>query len=152
MMKKKYKQNVLSLCMSSSYYDILGVSDKSTDVEIKKAYRSMSLRHHPDRGGDAEKFKEVSEAYETLSDSNKRREYDMDKSGGERMYFPNTGGLDSLFQNFFNGGGFQQGGRGGIHVFHSAAANHPLFSHFVKPQSIHVNIHIESKLNHDISC
>ena len=49
-------------------YETLNVKKDATDVEIKKAYRTLSLIHHPDRGGDAEMFKIVSEAYETLSD------------------------------------------------------------------------------------
>jgi len=59
-----------------SYYDVLGVSrDASTD-DIKKAYRKLAMQHHPDRGGDPEVFKKVSEAYETLSDPQKRQELD----------------------------------------------------------------------------
>ena len=52
--------------MSKDYYQILGVSKDASQDEIKKKYRKLSLQHHPDRGGDAEKFKEVSEAYENI--------------------------------------------------------------------------------------
>ena len=55
------------------YYKILGVSDKSTKDEIKKAYRKLSLQYHPDRpNGNSDKFKQVNEAYETLSDNDKK--------------------------------------------------------------------------------
>jgi molecular chaperone DnaJ len=60
-----------------TYYDILGVNKNATTEEIKKAYRKKAVEHHPDKGGDESKFREAAEAYETLSDDNKRREYDM---------------------------------------------------------------------------
>lgn len=52
---------------NTKYYDLLGVKKDATDDELKKAYRKSALKNHPDRGGSAEKFKEVSEAYEVLS-------------------------------------------------------------------------------------
>ena len=65
-----------------SYYELLGVSADATDEEIKKAYRKAALKHHPDRNQSdksaEEKFKKISEAYETLSDKTRRRQYDMD--------------------------------------------------------------------------
>ena len=56
-------------------YQALGVSEDADQKTIKKAYRKLAAQHHPDRGGDAEKFKEVAEAYSTLSDNRKRQEY-----------------------------------------------------------------------------
>ena len=50
------------------YYDVLGVSKDATREEITKAYRKLALKHHPDRGGDAEEFKKINEANEILSD------------------------------------------------------------------------------------
>ena len=84
---------------SKDYYDILGVSKDASDDEIKKAYRKLSKKYHPDinKAPDAEqKFKDINEAYETLSDSQKRAQYDQFGSAG-----PNAG---------FGGGGFGQGG------------------------------------------
>jgi len=59
------------------YYDTLGISKTATQDEIKKAYRQSALKHHPDTGGDTEKFKKCTEAYEILSDTEKKQFYDM---------------------------------------------------------------------------
>lgn len=58
------------------YYSILGVAKNADPQDIKKAYRKLAAQHHPDRGGDADKFKQVQEAYDTLGDPNKRQQYD----------------------------------------------------------------------------
>lgn len=64
--------------MAKDYYDILGVSKDASDDEIKKAYRKAAHKHHPDKeGGDEAKFKEVNEAYQVLSDAQKRQQYDQ---------------------------------------------------------------------------
>jgi curved DNA-binding protein CbpA len=60
-----------------NYYDVLGVKRDASQDEIKKAFHKLAQKHHPDMGGDAEKFKEISEAYSTLSDPEKRKEYDQ---------------------------------------------------------------------------
>ncbi len=63
--------------MAKNYYDILGVDKKATKDDIKKAFRKLAHQYHPDKkGGDAEKFKEVNEAYSVLSDDQKRSQYD----------------------------------------------------------------------------
>lgn len=59
------------------YYDILGVNRNASEQEIRKAYKKQSMQHHPDRGGDEEKFKQVNEAYQTLSNPQKKQMYDM---------------------------------------------------------------------------
>ena len=61
---------------NKEYYDLLGVDQKASDAEIKKAYRKKALKEHPDKGGDPDKFKEVTAAYEVLSDREKRQLYD----------------------------------------------------------------------------
>ena len=83
--------------MARDYYDILGVPRTATPDEIKKAYRKLALRHHPDKNkGDKAseaKFKEINAAYEVLSDTTKRKQYDtfgnantMGGSPGTRTY------------------------------------------------------------------
>ena len=62
---------------TANYYDTLGVKKTASADEIKKAFRKLARKHHPDAGGDEEKFKEINEAYETLSDAEKRTEYDQ---------------------------------------------------------------------------
>jgi len=58
------------------YYSILGVKRNASPEEIKKAYKKKVMQHHPDRGGDSDQFRKVSEAYEILSNSDKRSAYD----------------------------------------------------------------------------
>jgi molecular chaperone DnaJ len=62
--------------LTKNYYEILGVDKQAEAADIKKAYRELSKQHHPDHGGDEEKFKEINEAYSTLSDPEKRADYD----------------------------------------------------------------------------
>ena len=62
---------------TANYYDILGVKKDASADEIKKAFRKLARKHHPDAGGDEEKFKEINEAYEVLSDAEKRAQYDQ---------------------------------------------------------------------------
>lgn len=62
--------------MSKNYYETLGVDKNASADEIKKAYRKMAVKYHPDKGGDEEKFKEASEAYNVLSDDQKKSNYD----------------------------------------------------------------------------
>lgn len=95
----------------TKFYDLLEVSPDASDADLKKAYRKKALRLHPDKGGDPELFKEVTHAYEVLSDSQKRSIYDtrgeaaLSESGG-------MGGMDphDLFSQLFGGGGGFFGG------------------------------------------
>ena len=64
--------------MSKDYYNILGVSKGASQEEIKRAFRKLAHKHHPDKkGGDENKFKEINEAYQVLSDEKKRQQYDQ---------------------------------------------------------------------------
>jgi molecular chaperone DnaJ len=117
------------------YYDILGVNKSATTDEIKKAFRKQARKHHPDAGGSEEKFKELNEAYEVLSDDEKRQQYDQfgqyfggnappgagasgaDPFGGGQYQTVNmgdVGDLGDLFGNLFGGGfgGAAQAGAG----------------------------------------
>jgi curved DNA-binding protein len=64
-----------------NYYQILGVDENASQDDIKKAYKKLAMKHHPDRGGDNKKFQEISQAYDTLSDSNKKSQYDAELNG-----------------------------------------------------------------------
>lgn len=61
---------------TSKFYELLGCAKDATDADIKKAFRKSAMQHHPDKGGDPEKFKEISKAYEVLSDPEKKQIYD----------------------------------------------------------------------------
>ncbi len=115
------------------YYEVLGVGKDASADEIKKAFRKSAVEHHPDRGGDEEKFKEINEAYEVLKDDKKRQRYDQfghagvgGSSGapgggnpfggfggqGQEVHFDfGDLGLGDIFGSFF-GGGMGGGGRG----------------------------------------
>ena len=89
-----------------NYYDVLGVNEQSTSAEITKAFKDLAKKHHPDRGGDEGKFKEINEAHETLKDSQKRHDYDTMRKFGS----PGTGGQhpffnEDIFGDFFSGFG-----------------------------------------------
>lgn len=109
------------------YYEVLGVSKSASADEIKKAFRRLAVQHHPDRGGDETKFKELNEAYEVLKDSSKRQRYDQfghagvgssaASDGNPFAGFGGTGpqsqgfnfdfgdlGLGDIFGSFFGGG------------------------------------------------
>ena len=96
------------------YYTTLGISKNASEAEIKSAYRKMAMKHHPDRGGDEKKFKEVTEAYETLSDPQKKQMIDMGvdpnaqhtsyRQGSPFEFHFNTGNFEDVFGNFGFGG------------------------------------------------
>jgi DnaJ-class molecular chaperone len=101
--------------MAKDYYNVLGIDKKASKDDIKKAFRKLAQKYHPDKGGDESKFKEITEAYSILSDERKRREYDT----YGQAFAGNTGGAGRGGQqgNPFAGfdfSQFQQGfGNGG---------------------------------------
>jgi len=133
--------------MSETYYQILGISANASGEEIKKAYRKLSLKYHPDRNKDPEmvtKYQKINEAYETLSDDQKKRQYDMMghnafSSGGDSfqdmndpinelfksMFMPHAGFThmgggfpgSNMGHGFPFGGGAFGGGNPNIHIF-----------------------------------
>ena len=94
-----------------NYYEILGVPEDASHDQIKKAFKDIAKKEHPDRGGNEAVFKEANEAYDTLKDTKKRQEYDTIRKYGQ----PGTGGnfsfrsgdffSDDIFEDFFSGFG-----------------------------------------------
>lgn len=109
---------------SYKLYDILKIDKNASQEEIKKKFRKLAVQHHPDKGGDVDKFKEITNAYEILSDESKRSQYDMigdnanlqdilNNEGGMPFGMGGMGGgmpfdmngnspFENIFQNFFN--------------------------------------------------
>ena len=81
----------------NDHYKTLGVQPNAGADEIKKAYRSLANKHHPDKGGDQAKFKDISVAYDTLSDQNKRAEYDQLRQGGPQVRFTSGSDFGDIF-------------------------------------------------------
>lgn len=110
--------------MTYKLYDVLGVSQGCSKDDIKRAYKKMAVQHHPDKGGDPEKFKEIANAYDVLMDDRKRDMYDQlgderfNEAGGGQAGGPGGPHIDphSIFEQFF-GGGFPGGFPGGFGGF-----------------------------------
>jgi len=114
--------------MGKTYYDTLGVGESASEDEIKRSFRKLAKKHHPDRNkgnkASEEKFKEISEAYDTLSDKKKREEYDTMRKygaftgagagGGHGFPGANPGNAGFDFSDLFRQG---TGGRGGFQTF-----------------------------------
>lgn len=114
--------------MPADFYETLGVSRSATQEEIKKAYRRLAHKHHPDKGGgDEEKFKEINSAYEVLRDAKKRAQYDQfgnafDGSNqgpfggfgnsGFTINMDDLGGMGDIFESFFGTGRSRARGQG----------------------------------------
>ena len=120
------------MASNGTFYDVLGVSRDASQDEIKRAFRKLAAKYHPDAGGDEEKFKEVSEAYTTLSDESKRKEYDQlltfggipgQGYAGQQAYTQNVDWSD-IFDNIRSGDG-AFGGFDFSSIFGGAAAQSP---------------------------
>ncbi|KAL9296930.1 hypothetical protein ACSQ67_022826 [Phaseolus vulgaris] len=98
---------------NTRYYEILGVSKNASQDDLKKAYKKAAIKNHPDKGGDPEKFKELAQAYEVLSDPEKREVYDQYGEDALKEGMGGGGGHDpfDIFSSFFGGGSpFGSGG------------------------------------------
>lgn len=78
------------------YYSILGINKSASDADIKHAYRKLASKHHPDRGGNADKFKEIQEAYDILGDKQKRSMYDSPQG-----FFTQKNNFDDIVDQYF---------------------------------------------------
>jgi len=152
-----------------TYYDILGVSKDANDNEIKKAFRALSLKYHPDRNpteDTTEKFQKIGEAYEVLSDAEKRNQYD-NESNGIPFGMPFTHmdsmnefqDMNNIFNMMFGGGmpgmpgmpGMQGMGGPGIRIFHSGGmgGGPQFFQQFQKPSPISKVVNLSLKQCYD---
>jgi molecular chaperone DnaJ len=112
------------------YYEILGINRDASDEDIKKAYRKLAMKHHPDRNPDNPKaedqFKEAKEAYEVLSDGQKRAAYDqyghagVDQQAGAAGMGGFADAFSDIFGDIFGGGGARGGGGGRSNVYRGA--------------------------------
>ena len=136
--------------MSKDYYKILGVDPTSDGKKIQKAFRKLSMKHHPDRGGDESAFKEINEAYQVLGDDEKRKVYNMQKNnpfaGMQGMNGIDPMGMqDDILRMFFGGDGGMPFNMGGarMHVFHNGRPVN--FNAMSKPTPIVKTIEITLK-------
>lgn len=115
---------------NTKYYEALGVSKNASADELKKAYRKSAIKNHPDKGGDPEKFKEISQAYEVLSDPEKREIYDQYGEDALKEGMASGGQHDpfDIFQSIFGGGmsSFGERSRGGRRQKRGEDVVHPL--------------------------
>jgi DnaJ-class molecular chaperone len=139
-----------------TFYDILGVPKDAAEADIKKAYRSLSLKYHPDRNQTEEaktKIQQINEAYETLGDGSLRKDYDMKRQFGGASPFQNMGGpgeftdINNIFNMMFGGGG----GGPGVKIFHNGMPQsfHNAFRAPQRPPPI--STHIELTLEQSYS-
>jgi DnaJ-class molecular chaperone len=82
------------------YYQTLGVAENASQDEIKQAYKKLAMKNHPDRGGDTNKFQEISQAYDTLGDAQKRTQYDAQKNGFNPFSHNMGGGFQDVGEMF----------------------------------------------------
>ena len=102
--------------MTTNYYQTLEIDRNASDDDIKKAYRKMAMRHHPDRGGDQAEFQKIQEAYSVLSDPSKKQQYDNPQPPQPQFHHFHNGGVPPGFEELFRqfgvnfgfGGGSQQ--------------------------------------------
>lgn len=128
-----------------THYETLGVNSDATQDEIKKAYRKLSLKYHPDKSGDSKKFQEINEAYQILGDVNERKNYDMKQSGGNIF---GGGGIpfhnnipEEILKRMFSG----QNGKGGIPFFSFEGNNNGMPNIKIFRNGVPQNMNVQMK-------
>ncbi|KAJ8446156.1 hypothetical protein Cgig2_015927 [Carnegiea gigantea] len=114
---------------NTRYYEILGVPKNASPEDLKKAYKKAAIKNHPDKGGDPEKFKELAQAYEVLSDPEKREIYDQYGEDALKEGMAGGGGMHDpfdIFQSFFGGNPFGGGSSRGRRQRRGEDVVHPL--------------------------
>ncbi|MGC1176823.1 MAG: molecular chaperone DnaJ [Candidatus Saccharimonadales bacterium] len=148
------------------YYEVLGVKKDASADEVKKAFRRAAIEHHPDRGGDEAKFKELNEAYEVLKDTDKRKRYDqfghagVGGNGGDNPFGGGYGGqgqnvnfdfgdlgLGDIFNSFFGAGG-QQGRQRQARGRDVEANVEITFEQAVFGTEVDLNMHLDDTCEH----
>ena len=136
--------------MSRTHYQTLGIDNTATDVEIKKAYRSLSLKYHPDRNQSSDAtvmFQEISTAYEILGDPEKKKEYDNEGNGTKMNPFQGFHNMDNIFNMMFSGA-HMNSAMPNIQIFHNGTTTHVFRSNvrICKPEPItqQINITLEN--------
>ena len=160
----------------SNHYEVLGISEDASETEIRKAYRQLSLKYHPDRNDSpdaVEKFKQINEANEILSSKEKRDQYDFDLKHGKGAFEQqeHMNDINNMMNQMFGGGGgfpgfpgmaFNMHGGGGganVRIFHnghpihmSSSSGHPfahIFQQIHKPNPIEKIVTITLKQSYD---
>jgi len=136
--------------MPKTHYQTLGIENTATDIEIKKAYRALSLKYHPDRNQSSDAtlmFQEISTAYEILGDTEKKQEYDNERNGTNMNPFQGFHNMDNMFNMMFNGA-HMNSAMPNIQIFHNGTATTHVFRSNVrinKPEPItqQMNITLE---------
>jgi curved DNA-binding protein len=138
-----------------NYYDVLGVDEKATSAEITKAFKNLAKTHHPDRGGDEAKFKEINEAHDTLKSSQKRHDYDTmrkfgtNSTGGQHPFFN-----EDIFGDFFSGFGGGDMDFGGSFNFTRGPGGERIFRQNRQPRGnrniqVRMAVSIKEAMNHN---
>ena len=138
-----------------NYYDVLGVDEKATSAEITKAFKDLAKEHHPDRGGDEAKFKEINEAHDTLKSSQKRHDYDTMRkfgstsTGGQHPFFN-----EDIFGDFFSGFSGGDMDFGGSFNFTRGPGGERIFTQNRQPRGnrnvqVRMAVSIKEAMNHN---
>jgi curved DNA-binding protein len=144
---------------NKNYYDVLNVTKDSTIEEIKKSYRKLSMKYHPDKNnGEDTKMKKITEAYTILGDSNKKKQYDLESSMLNpndiiNMFFSQAGNMNGVNMNGVNMNGVNMG----THTFHIPTQhNFPFFNanmftnNFIRPLVHKVHVTLEEIYNNSV--